>query len=78
MASTVTRKLCAALLWLALWEGVSLFLNQPLLLPSPLSVTARLWELCRTSDFWRSVLLSSGRILRGFALGCLTGIAFAV
>ena len=78
MTSTVTRKLCAALVWLALWEGVSLFLNQPLLLPSPLSVTARLWELCRTIPFWRSVLLSSGRILCGFALGALTGIVFSV
>ena len=68
----------AALVWLALWEGASLFLNQPLLLPSPPSVAARLWELCLTAPFWRSIVLSSCRILGGFALGALTGILLAV
>ena len=66
------------LFWLALWEGVSLFLRQPLLLPSPFSVASRLWELCLTASFWRSVALSSSRILGGFALGCLTGILLAI
>ena len=70
--------LWTALFWLALWEGVSLSLHQPLLLPSPLSVAARLWDLCRTVAFWQSVALSSSRILGGFALGCLAGILLAI
>lgn len=53
-------------------------MSQPLLLPSPLSVAARLWELCRTASFWQSIGLSSCRIFSGFALGCLAGILFAV
>lgn len=72
------KRFCAALVWLALWEGVGLILNQPLLLPPPLSVAARLWELCRTVAFWRSIALSSRRILCGFALGVLCGTALAI
>lgn len=67
-----------AFFWLALWEGVSLFLNQALLLPSPLSVAARLAELVLTASFWESVARSSGRVLYGFALGCGGGILCAV
>ena len=52
--------------------------HQPLLLPSPVSVASRLRVLCFTASFWRSVALSSGRILGGFALGALLGITLAV
>ena len=71
-------RLCAACAWLALWEGVSLFFNQPLLLPSPVSVAARLCELVPAASFWESIARSSARILAGFVLGCSVGVLLAV
>lgn len=71
-------RLWIAAFWLVLWEGVSLCLNQPLLLPSPVSVAARLLQLVPTLPFWESLARSSIRILSGFALGSLTGVLFAI
>lgn len=71
-------RLWTAFFWLALWEGVSLLFGQPLLLPSPLSVAARLAGLLGTLSFWEAVARSSVRILAGFALGCAGGILLAV
>lgn len=71
-------RLWTAFVWLALWEGVSLFLHQPLLLPSPLSTAVRLGELVLTASFWASVGRSTVRILGGFALGCTGGVALAI
>ena len=53
-------------------------MNQPLLLPSPVSVAARLWELSLDASFWRSAALSSRRILGGFALGCAAAVPLAI
>ena len=51
--------------------------RQPLLLPSPLDALARLGELVMTVPFWRAVGRSSLRILSGFLIGSVLGIALA-
>ena len=58
--------LWAAAVWLLLWQGASMALGQPLLLPSPLRVLGCLWGLVRTAGYWSALALSSGRILGGF------------
>ena len=60
------RKLWPVLFWLLLWQGGSMALGQPLLLPSPLRVLGSLGRLMGTPDYWSALALSSGRILGGF------------
>ena len=52
--------------WLGFWQLAALSVGKELLLPSPLATAARLAELAVTEDFWRSALISLGRILGGF------------
>ena len=47
---------------------------QQILLASPLQVIGRLFELIRTSDFWRRVLFSSFTIMSGLMAGALAGV----
>ena len=72
------NRIVIALFWLALWQGAGMALRQPLILPLPLSVLRRLGELIFTHSFWLSIGISSGRIMSGFLLGCLTGILLAI
>lgn len=60
------RKLWPVLFWLLLWQGASMALGQPLLLPSPPRVLGCLGELAGTPGYWAALALSSGRILGGF------------
>ena len=53
----------AVLFWLLLWQGASMALGQPLLLPSPPRVLGCLGELAGTPGYWAALALSSGRIL---------------
>ena len=64
--------------WLGFWQLAALSVGKELLLPSPLATAARLAELAVTEDFWRSALISLGRILGGFLAGALAGSALAV
>lgn len=63
--------------WLAVWQLGSMALGQRLLLPSPIEALACLVRLAATVGFWRSVGWSSARILGGFLLACVIGIALA-
>lgn len=79
---TITRALLknaiVLVFWLALWQGLSLWVDSPLLLPSPGTVLARLAELACTAAFWRTIAASLLRILCGtvlaVALGCLLAV----
>ncbi len=64
--------------WLIIWQVAAVMFHQPLLLPAPLQVLRRLLELIMNNKFWRAIAFSSVRILSGFLLGCITGIAFAI
>lgn len=64
--------------WLLVWQGGSMALDQALLLPSPLEALGRLGVLAVTGAFWRAVGWSAVRILGGFLLSCLLAAALAV
>lgn len=78
MARRAVLRPWAVLFWLLVWQGASMALNLPILLPSPLAALERLGELAVTSAFWRAVGWSAARIMGGFLLACLLGTALAV
>lgn len=72
----------AVFFWLLIWQGASMALaalypHGSLLLPSPLSATARLLELIVTLSFWKTIATSSVHILGGFLLSCALAVLLA-
>ena len=51
--------------------------GQDFLLASPVTVLVRFAALARTAAFWSAALFSMARILAGFLLGVLSGVAAA-
>ncbi len=68
----------SAVFWIALWEGLYLFVDQSVILPSPLEVLLRLGEFITEGKFWLSVVTSLYRVLAGLVLGTVLGILIAV
>ena len=68
----------AILFWVALWWGVAAIFQKPLLLPTPGAVLRALWGLCKTGDFWRTVLISLSRISLGILLALVGGVLLAL
>ena len=62
---------------LLIWQLAAMAVNIPLLLPSPVAVLQRLWQLCGEGEFWYTVLTSLCRILLGFAAGVAAGVLLA-
>ena len=62
-----------SLLWLGIWQIVSMMIGKELLFPSPIAVAMRLFELMLTSDFYLTVGLSLFRILVGMLIGTFLG-----
>ena len=67
----------AVCFWLLLWQAASACIGSDLLLVSPVKVLVTLAKLVVTGDFWSTVLFSSVRILSGFVLAVLVGVALA-
>lgn len=67
-----------ALIYLAVWEAVSLLVGKELLLPSPLSTLSRLAVLLTQGESWLYAGLTLLRIMAGYVIGVLLGILLAV
>lgn len=78
MAGRLKKIILPLLFWLGVWWLCALAVGKELILPTPLAVLERLFELLPTPDFWHSVGASLGRILAGFLLGSLLGVALGV
>ena len=74
----IIRNLLALVFWLAVWQGFALILAKPLLLPGPVEVVTRLFELAVTKDFWYFTAVSLGRIVLGVGAAILLGLGLAV
>ncbi|MBR1972652.1 MAG: ABC transporter permease subunit [Oscillospiraceae bacterium] len=72
------KNLLATLFWVAAWHILSLTMGNPLLLPTPLQVLTRLWQLMGTGDFWSITAVSIGRILLGLISAMVLGVVLAV
>lgn len=70
-------RLWAVLVWLFLWQLVSMGLDSDLLLVSPVKAVYRLGQLMCEAVFWRSVAFTLSRILAGFLLAAAAGSALA-
>ena len=68
------KTLAAAAFWLLVWQGLSLLVQKPLLLPSPVEAAKRLGALCVTAPFWASIGLTLLRVTAGFCCGVLCGV----
>jgi len=75
---TKVNGLPALLFWGLVWQLAALAMGNPLLLPTPLQVLLRLWQLAGEAAFWQTTLASIGRVLLGVALGVLLGTSLAV
>ena len=76
--SKPVKMLLAVLFWLALWQLLSAAVGSALLLPAPLAVVQRLFELMGTAEFWYTVLLSLLRISAGIVSALVLGVITAV
>lgn len=63
--------------WLAAWQGLSMAVNQQILLVSPLTAIATLVRLMGSASFYQAIAVSFGRILLGFALAVVAGVLFS-
>jgi len=74
----VSRRLFILLFWIFVWELSSLFINNDILLPSPVEVLQLLTQLVLKSYFWLSVLSSVGRVILGLILSIGIGIVLGI
>ena len=77
-AKRFLRPLLALVFWLAVWQGFAVILAKPLLLPSPIEVLTRLFELAVTKDFWYYTFVSLWRIILGVGSAIILGLLLAV
>ena len=61
---------------IALWQAASSFLGvSPLFLPSPAAIVSALWRLVTQGDLLSQIGISALRILAGWSLGAVAGLA---
>lgn len=70
--------LLPAMFWLGVWTLCAAGVGKELLLPSPAAAFHALLELMGTEKFWRSVLMSLGRVTLGFLLGAGLGTLLGI
>ena len=78
MRDKVWKTLLPAVFWLGVWQICAALAGKELLLPRPAAAFHALWTLMGTGDFWRSVLISLGRVSLGFLLGAGLGTLLGV
>ena len=75
---TKVNGLPALLFWGLVWQAAAMAMGNPLLLPTPVLVLQRLWQLMAETVFWQITLASIGRVLLGVLLGVILGTLLAV
>ncbi|MBQ0125169.1 MAG: ABC transporter permease subunit [Clostridiales bacterium] len=73
----ILRAILCAVIWIGIWELVSLAVSQSVILPSPAATAKKLIELLGEKEFHVSCITSLVRIFAGFLIGTALGIAFA-
>ncbi|MCI8967785.1 MAG: ABC transporter permease subunit [Lachnospiraceae bacterium] len=70
-------RLWSVLLWIAVWQLASMWLDSDILLVSPFRVLCRLGQLIWTASFWKTVGFTLSRIASGFFLAAASGVLLA-
>jgi len=74
----ITKVLAVAAFWLAVWQFAAMGVGKELILPPPISVVRRLFEISGSPLFWITAGSSVLRIACGFVLGVLVGVLLAI
>lgn len=84
MTSTILKnknkrkiKIWAVTVWLVIWQAVSMWIGQEILLVSPVTVLSAFIKLMAEKVFWLSVASSLLRITGGFLLAVIVGTILA-
>lgn len=77
LAKKPVRYTLITAIWLLVWQGVSMLINEEILFVSPLSVVLTLSQLVQEGEFWLSLFASVGRVFGGFALGYVISFLLA-
>ena len=77
LVKKVLKKLIPVLAWLFIWQLVAFIIHNKILLAGPIETLKALINLSQTEDFWESIAQSTSRILLGFVIGSVLGIAAA-
>ncbi len=70
----LVKNLVIILIWLGIWQLISMFTGLELLLASPVAVLKAFCRLLKTKSFYIIILTSTYRILLGFMIGTCAGI----
>lgn len=71
------KKLTGVFFWLAIWQFAAMQIGKEVLLASPVSTVKALITLSGQSAFWSAIKFSLTRIVLGFSLALVAGVALA-
>jgi len=74
---TAAKRIFIILIWLGLWQLLSLLINNNILMSGPLETLSALRKMLLTVQYWRAISFSAARIIGGFCLGSIIGIILA-
>lgn len=66
------------LIYIGIWQLLSMIVGSSLLLPSPLATFRRLWELIKEIKTWKDVGSTFLRLILGYGIGAIIGINLAI
>lgn len=74
----IFARITAVFLALLFWQVLAVFLDEVILMVSPIQVIYRLWQFIFEIRFWSSIFWSSVRIAIGFMLGLFIGLFLGI
>ncbi len=73
----ILKKALPIIAWLIIWQLVAVLVHNHILLAGPFDTLKALMGLIAGGEFWNSILQTSLRIILGFLIGSVLGIAAA-
>ncbi len=76
-SAKVIRNLIVAVIWLTIWQAISMIIDEEILFVSPLKVFQELCRMSLDGSFWLTLLASVGRVVGGFTAGFAVAVVLA-
>lgn len=73
----MNKKLAIMIGWLAVWQLLSMWIGNDILMVGPAATAAALWKNIAAVSFWKTIGCSVLRIAAGFLAGVLAGLLLA-
>lgn len=74
MMNNKIKKAGILIVWLLIWQGAAVLINNDILLAGPVEAGAAFFRLLADLEFYKVCMASAGRILSGFFLALVLGI----